>query len=417
MSIMGYFKHSGFDTVVSVFEEECPEATLSKSDEKKFLTNLEKKWRSIIRLRQKIAKLEAENDNLQEELDSFKSGTKVSTEETTPKKVKYVCEIHREQVLCVKFFPTPTKPYFASCSEDKLVILWDYSTGRMVKNLRGHKALVEWVDFSPQGKYLASCGEDTTIILWDVESLKMIGKPIQAHDHNVSCVVWDSSGDYFYSASRDKTIKKWKFENKQQVKIYNAEEKGHSDWIKRVIISPDGTSLASCGLDQTIHTWNIESGEIEFAFRDHENAIESIAYSSATADQNIISCLEEPEDQKLAKSKKSELKEDMGGMFLASACRDKSIMVWFLVSGVCVRVIKGHDNWVRSLKFHPSGRFLVSASDDKSVRLWDLKKNFRVQQKQTDAHKSFILCLDWHKALPCMITGGVEGEIKIWECK
>jgi len=418
-SIMGYFKNSGFDDVVAIFSEESPESIFTAKDEKKYLNNLERKWRSIIRLNQKISELEAENETLQDELDSFSSGTKVNTAETQPKKVKFIMEGHREgnYISCLAYYPTAIRTLVASASEDGQVILWDFTTGRVHKFLKGHEGAVEWVAFNPSGTILASCGEDTKIILWDTETCKKIGKPISAHDQTVSCIVWEPSGDYFYSASRDKTIKKWQLEGRKQKKVYNEKEEGHTDWIKRIILSPDGKWLASAGLDQVITTWSIADGSIGWSFRDHENAVESICFSNAAADKNIIANLEEPADQKLANAKKAELKEDKGGMFLVSGSRDKTIRVWFLVSGVCVKTIKGHDTWVRGCLFHPSGRFLLSCSDDKSIRMWDLKKNFRVHKKITDAHDSFICCMDWNYALPNLVTGGVQGEIKVWECK
>merc|ERR1712113_1282475 len=161
------------------------------------------------------------------------------------------------------------------------------------------------------------------------------------------------------------------------------------DWIKRIALSPDGSQFATCGPDQ-------------------ENAIEDVMYScSAKCDENIITqCLEEEKDRKLAQQKKDELKEDKGGMFLASCSRDKTIMIWALFNGVCIRVIKGHDTWVRGVNFHPSGRFLISISDDKTIRVWDITKNFRLHINHEDAHESHILCMDWHKAVSSMATGG-----------
>jgi platelet-activating factor acetylhydrolase IB subunit alpha len=32
-----------------------------------------------------------------------------------------------------------------------------------------------------------------------------------------------------------------------------------------------------------------------------------------------------------------------------------------------------HENWVRSVIFHPSGKYILSSSDDKSIRVLDIK--------------------------------------------
>jgi len=51
----------------------------------------------------------------------------------------------------------------------------------------------------------------------------------------------------------------------------------------------------------------------------------------------------------------------------------------------------GHDNWVRSLVFHPSGKFILSSSDDKTLRVWDIKS--RRNNKTMDAHPHFVTSL------------------------
>jgi len=48
----------------------------------------------------------------------------------------------------------------------------------------------------------------------------------------------------------------------------------------------------------------------------------------------------------------------------------------------------GHDNWVRGLVLHHSSKFLYSCSDDKTVRIWDLTTGKCV--KKIDAHSHFI---------------------------
>lgn len=58
---------------------------------------------------------------------------------------------------------------------------------------------------------------------------------------------------------------------------------------------------------------------------------------------------------------------------------------------------------MRALVFHPAGKHLLSASDDKTLRIWDLTNGRCI--KTIDAHGHFVTCLAWGRAL----MGGSEG--------
>lgn len=55
-----------------------------------------------------------------------------------------------------------------------------------------------------------------------------------------------------------------------------------------------------------------------------------------------------------------------------SGSDDKTLRLWDLASGLCVRVFEGHTNSVRSVAFSPDGRLALSGSLDRRARLWDL---------------------------------------------
>jgi len=82
-----------------------------------------------------------------------------------------------------KVIASPDGKLVASIADDMVCKLWDAATGKLVKELRGHKektpqgfgSMLYAVTFSHDGKRLATADKVAHAIVWDVESGKEVG--------------------------------------------------------------------------------------------------------------------------------------------------------------------------------------------------------------------------------------------------
>ncbi|CAK9784125.1 dynein regulator [Cutaneotrichosporon oleaginosum] len=422
-AMLSYLQAAGMTESFASLAREADMLDFDPSDPKdKYSGLLEKKWTSVIRLQKKIMDLESQKAALQAELASPTRAT-ASTSSNAPfiprAPPRHTLQSHRAPITRVAFHPTWT--VLASASEDASVKIWDWESGDFERTVKGHTKAVTDVDFDPKGNAMATCSTDLTIKIWDPANDYKNTKTLHGHDHSVSSVRFMPTGEQLISASRDKTIRVWEVATGYCIKTVS----GHSDWVREVVPSMDGRWLVSASNDQTARVWDLASGETKAELRGHEHVVECAVFAPIASYPAIRELSGLPATAAGDRAKAP-------GAFVATGSRDKVIRLWDAISGQCLRVLSGHDNWVRALVFHPSGKHLLSASDDKTLRIWDLTNGRCI--KTIDAHGHFVTCLAWGRALlgaaeasdgkangsqeprriNVIATGSVDQTVKIW---
>lgn len=105
--------------------------------DKKYAGALEKKWTTVVRLQKKISELEtlleSKNSEFVDSRMNGMGGEKRSFTEWIPRPPeRFSLTGHRATVTQVRFHPVYN--VVASCSEDASIKLWDYESGKIIKN-------------------------------------------------------------------------------------------------------------------------------------------------------------------------------------------------------------------------------------------------------------------------------------------
>lgn len=388
-SIIAYLSSAGLVDTVATFRDELNlgDDFIDEATIKKYEGLLEKKWTSVVRLQKKIMDLESRTVSLQAELDTA-TPTSLARRNQDPTAwlprapARHTLVGHRQPVTAVAFHPVFSA--LASSSEDSTIKIWDWELGELERTVKGHTKQVHDVDFGgpKNGILLASCSSDLTIKLWDPSNEYKNIRTLTGHDHSVSAVrfVPGASGQNLVSASRDKTLKVWEVATGYCVRTIQ----GHADWIRDVVPSSDGLWLLSAGNDQTSRLWDASNSDHKATLVGHEHVIECCVFAPPSTYQYL---------SQMAGLKKPPATTS-SAEFIATGSRDKTIRLWD-ARGTLIKTLKGHDNWVRALAFHPGGKYLISTSDDKSIKCWDLTQDGRCVKTVTDAHAHFISCIRW----------------------
>ncbi|CAI6316587.1 unnamed protein product [Periconia digitata] len=170
---------------------------------------------------------------------------------------------------------------------------------------------------------------------------------LQSHRSPVTCVAFHPVFSSLASGSEDTTIKIWDWELGELERTV----KGHTKGVLDVDFGGPrgGTLLASCSSDLTIKLWD-PSDEYKNirTLPGHDHSVSSIRFIPSGAAGAPSS-----------------------GNLLVSASRDKTLRIWDVTTGYCVKTIHGHADWVREVAPSFDGRWLLSAGNDQTARLWD----------------------------------------------
>lgn len=152
----------------------------------------------------------------------------------------------------------PGGALFATASQDATLAIWEASSCRKVRELRGHGRSVYSAAWSPQGHLLASGSADSTIRLFDAETGKEHHR-LSGHTAPVVGVSFSADGRLLASKSLDGTVRLWNTDLwKSVAEIPEAADPRNPFGL--LAFHPHDLLLASAGEgDRSLHLWEVDT--------------------------------------------------------------------------------------------------------------------------------------------------------------
>jgi len=201
---------------------------------------------------------------------------------------------------------------------------------------------------------------------------------LTGHTDPVRAVAITPDGTRAVSGGDDGTLRVWDLTAGRQ----HATLTGHTDWVRAVAITPDGTRAISGGDDGTLRVWDLTAGCQHATLTGHTRPIWSLAI---TAD----------------------------GSRAISGGDDGSLRVWDLTAGRRHATLTGHSRPIWSVAITPDGTRAVSGGGDGILRVWDLTAGR--QHATLTGHTGEVFSVAMTPDGTQAVSGGSDGSLRVWD--
>jgi WD40 repeat protein len=266
-----------------------------------------------------------------------------------------------------------------------LVRIWDVATGKPLSRFEASKGAVMSLSWSADGKRIVTAGgRDKIVHLWEGTSGRELAA-WQGHTADVRAVAFSPDGKLVASGSQDGTVRIWDSSTGKVKVTVN----GFTTIGSKLAFAPDSKRLVTGGVEQELHLFDLETGKELGTWRQMD-VVDSLAFA--------------PDGNTVAVGSRSRLPLIGGGMvalwdlnkakerirwrvhpdhvvsttafspdgrWLVTGDSGNQVQVWEVATGKRQANLLGHRDWVWSVAWSPDGKTLVSGSSDGTVKLWD----------------------------------------------
>ncbi len=286
---------------------------------------------------------------------------------------------------------SPDGQTIAAAGRNK-ILLWNWRTGEAITTLNAGTGEIYSLAFSESGVILLSGDVVGLAQAWFLnlfsDDTPLVGSPLIIHSDAVSGVGFIRN-EMVVSSSADGHVGIWKSTPGETTTDPTSAQMlfGHTGWVSRALVTPDGTTIISGSATDEIIFWDTSDGRQIANFAAGRQGVANLALSS-------------------------------DGAVLAVAGADGKIGLWDVAEQIELTVLEGHTSTVWSVAFSPDGTLLASSDNDGLIRIWNIGDFQSVPVDlgmPLQGHKGEVWSVAFSPDGQLLASGGSDGLVRLWD--
>ncbi len=242
---------------------------------------------------------------------------------------------------------------------------------------------------------------------------------LSGHTDTVRNLAWSPDGTRIATASRDGTARIWDAATGSPLR----ELTGHLGMVEMVAWSPDSTRIATASRDRTVRIWDADTGRCVLTLNQATDVVRGVAWSPdgqrvAGSSRDRVVRVWEADTGRLAVELRGHEDNVLGAVWspdssrLATASHDRAVIVWHVDEARPSAVLRGHQDFVEGVSWSPDGTRIATGSGDHTIRIWDVESGR--QELLIRGHRDRVWNVAWSPDGTALASASADGTARVF---